>query len=179
MYRCNDGFRPSADFPSTCESTALWDPPPQDHNCTFVEGMTCLASFILPFKTHTCTATVDLVLLSRNVSRPDIECPGDIILFRCSVQSNSETVQLRWLITFPGQDTITIPYINESNLNTLEHHSMNITARLTQYTSDQSVESELLLTVLPNVSMNGTILVCMTEDLASRNVTVSFNTSGS
>ena len=44
MYRCNDGFRPSADFPSTCESTALWDPPPQDHNCTFVEGTYDLTS---------------------------------------------------------------------------------------------------------------------------------------
>ena len=132
----------------------------------------------LPSFTHQNTAIVDLTLLSRNVSRPDIECPGDIILFRCSVQSNSETVQLRWLVTFPGEDTITISYNNESNLNTLEHHSMNITARLTQYTSDQSVESELQLTVLQNLSMNGTILVCMSEELASRNVTVTINTSG-
>ena len=37
-YRCNDGFRPSATFTSTCESSALWTPPPQNHNCTFVEG---------------------------------------------------------------------------------------------------------------------------------------------
>ena len=39
MYRCNDGFRPSADFPSTCTNTAMWYPPPQDHNCTYVEGI--------------------------------------------------------------------------------------------------------------------------------------------
>ena len=178
MYRCNDGFRPSAEFLSTCANTALWDPPPQDHNCTFVEGMTCLVTFMHVFMTHTCTATVDLVLLLRNVSRPDIECPGDVILFRCSVQSNSETVQLSWLVTFPGQETITISYNNESNTNTLEYYPVNITARLTQYTSDQSAESELQLTVLQNVTMSGTILECMSEDLASRNVTVSVNTSG-
>ncbi len=37
-YMCDDGFRPSANFTSTCESTALWTPPPEDHNCTFVTG---------------------------------------------------------------------------------------------------------------------------------------------
>ena len=94
------------------------------------------------------------------------------------MQSNSETVQLRWLVTFPEQDTITISYSNESNLNSLEYYSLNITARLTQYTSDQSAESELQFTVLQNISMNETILVCMSENLASRNVTVSINTSG-
>ena len=37
-YRCDDGFRPSADFTSTCESDGRWTPQPQDHNCTFVRG---------------------------------------------------------------------------------------------------------------------------------------------
>ena len=37
-YRCDDGFRPAADFTSICESTARWTLQPQDHNCTFVRG---------------------------------------------------------------------------------------------------------------------------------------------
>ena len=37
-YRCDDGFRPSATFRSTCTSTAMWDPLPQSLNCTFVRG---------------------------------------------------------------------------------------------------------------------------------------------
>ena len=38
-YRCDDGFRPSANFTSTCEGTSLWAPQPQDHVCTFVSGI--------------------------------------------------------------------------------------------------------------------------------------------
>ena len=37
-YWCNDGFRPSAIFPSTCNSTARWTPDPEQHNCTFIRG---------------------------------------------------------------------------------------------------------------------------------------------
>ncbi len=37
-YRCDDGFHPSANFFSTCESSALWTPPPENHSCTFVTG---------------------------------------------------------------------------------------------------------------------------------------------
>ena len=38
MYRCDDGFRPSANFSSTCANTTLWTPEPQDLLCTYVEG---------------------------------------------------------------------------------------------------------------------------------------------
>ena len=37
-YMCNDGFRPSAIFSSTCVSTARWTPDPEQHNCTFIQG---------------------------------------------------------------------------------------------------------------------------------------------
>ncbi len=37
-YRCDDGFRPSVNFTSTCENTTRWTPDPKDHNCTFVTG---------------------------------------------------------------------------------------------------------------------------------------------
>ena len=122
---------------------------------------------------------VTLTALPPNVSRQDIHCPGDTFPYRCSVQSNSETVQMTWLITFPGQDTIyMIVYTNDSDRNVVEFRPMNITARLTQYEIDKNVESELTLTVLQNVSMNGTILECRSEDLASENETVYVNTAG-
>ena len=37
-YRCDDGFRPLANFTTVCESTQLWTPLPRNHNCTFVSG---------------------------------------------------------------------------------------------------------------------------------------------
>ena len=38
-YRCLVGFRPSADYITTCSNTTLWDPPPEDFNCILVLGM--------------------------------------------------------------------------------------------------------------------------------------------
>lgn len=49
-YRCDDGFRPSAIFPSTCQSTAMWDPPPQDHYCMHVEGTVVIIKPFSSFK---------------------------------------------------------------------------------------------------------------------------------
>ncbi len=126
-----------------------------------------------------CTAMTTVIPLPRNVSRQDIECPGDTIPYMCSVQSNSETVELRWLITFPEKDTvIMILYTNDSDLNSVNYLPLNLTAGLTQYRIDENVESILVLTVLRNVSMNGIVLECQSEDLASENETVYFNISG-
>ena len=38
-YQCDKGFTPSAVFHSTCDSSAMWTPDPEDHNCTFVTGI--------------------------------------------------------------------------------------------------------------------------------------------
>ena len=114
----------------------------------------------------------------RNVSREDIECPGDTISYRCSVQSNSETVQLSWMVTFPGQEAITMSYIDNSYLNSVVLLDVNVSTTLTQYIMDEFIESEIVLTVLQNISMNGTLLECRSEDLASKNLTVFVNTSG-
>ena len=121
-------------------------------------------------------AMVNITRLPRNVARPDIECPGDTIPFLCSVDSNSETVQLRWLVTFPGQETITILY--STNESTVDRLDGNITTILTRYERDAYIESLLELTVLQNVSMNGTILECKSEDLSNEVIVVEVNTSG-
>ena len=116
--------------------------------------------------------------LERNVSREDIECPGDTISYVCSVQSNSETVQLSWMVTFPGQEAITMSYINDSYLNVVVLLDVNVTTTLTQYIMDEFIESEIVLTVLQNISMNGTLLECSSEDLTSEMDIVYVDTSG-
>lgn len=110
----------------------------------------------------------------RNVSRSDIECPGDVIPYNCSVWSNSENVQLTWIITFPDQTAFNVTY--SSNYNTSVDLGMGIITLLTEYVEDQYIESLLVLTV-QNVSMNGTQLECKSAALDSMTVTVSINIS--
>ena len=81
-----------------------------------------------------------------------------------------------WLITFPGQDTITILYTNISDQDPMNHSAVSST--LTQYRSDEFIESQIVLTVLRNVSMNGTRLECRSENLTSATEIVHFATSG-
>ena len=123
-------------------------------------------------------AMVTITELQRNNSRNDIECPGDVLQYMCSVRSNSETIELNWRVTFPGLDTIFMfVYTNDSERNVAVYRPMNLTARLTRFEPDQDVQSVLELTILRNVSMNETLLECRSEDLASENVTVIVNTS--
>lgn len=120
-----------------------------------------------------------MTALPRNPSRNDIECPGDRLSYMCAVRTNSETVALEWQITFPGQDTIImIIYTNDSDLNTVEYYPMNLTATLTQFIPNEDVLSTLMLTVLHDDVVDGTLLECRSGDLASKNVTVTVNLSG-
>ena len=38
-YKCNEGYRPSAEMNGTCGMNSLWDPLPERHNCTLVTGI--------------------------------------------------------------------------------------------------------------------------------------------
>ncbi len=82
---------------------------------------------------------------------------------------------LMWIVTFPRQDPISILYTNFSDPQRLDVLDMNVTTVLT--TSD-ILESVLVITVLQNVSMNGTLVECRGEDLGSSVVTAYVNTSG-
>ena len=44
-FKCDEGFRPSAEVNGTCGSDARWNPAPNRHNCTFVEGKMTLYGF--------------------------------------------------------------------------------------------------------------------------------------
>ena len=37
-YKCNEGFRPSAEMNGTCTMDSMWNPAPERHNCTFIIG---------------------------------------------------------------------------------------------------------------------------------------------
>lgn len=123
-------------------------------------------------------AIILLTTLACSFSRTDIDCPGDSITYRCSIQSNSEMVQLMWLVTLPGQETITMLFVDGSYINITSYIGMNITTILTQYTMDESIESEITLTLLRNVSMNGTLVECKSEDLGREAETLYVNSSG-
>lgn len=120
-------------------------------------------------------ASVILEPLQRNVSRMDIECPGDMVAYNCSVHSNSENVQLTWIATLPNQTTFNMTYYNA-------YHSsvslgMGISTVLTEYVEDQYIESIILLTVLQNVSLNGTQLECRSAGLDIMTLIVLINIS--
>ena len=114
------------------------------------------------------------------VSRQDIHCPGDRILYMCTVFSNSEMLELRWIVTFPGQDTFIMQlYANNTASELVEMLEMNVTVRLIEFNNELGrVVSTIELTVLQDVVVDGTMLECRSDDLASQNVTVSVNTSG-
>ena len=117
-------------------------------------------------------------LLERNTVRSDIDCPGDTISYNCSILSNSETVHLIWNVEFPGLMPISIAYDNTSVLNNLDNLAMNINTTLSNYIDNEYIESIIVLTVLRNVIMNRTRLVCGIGDLENTITSVIVNTSG-
>ena len=125
-------------------------------------------------------ASVTLNPLQRIVSRTDIECPGDIFPYNCSIASNSEALHLMWRVTLTANLTINITYNSTSSIN--DPHSLHsiISTMLTQFTSDKYVESVLNLTVTADVPIqNQTKIECIIENLGKDIVYVPINTSGS
>ena len=39
-FQCSDGFEPSTVMTATCTDIGVWNPLPEEHNCTLVEGNT-------------------------------------------------------------------------------------------------------------------------------------------
>ena len=113
-----------------------------------------------------CVVNVNLTLAETNFSRGDINCPGDTISYKCSVLSNSKTIELTWRVTLPGMMPIDITYDSMSILNTVDTDlGYNITTTLTDFTVDEYIESTIVFTVLRGVAVNGTVLECISENL--------------
>ena len=129
---------------------------------------------------------VTLTLLKINTSRDDVYCPGDTISYNCSIISNTERPHLIWNITLPGQTPTIFIYDSISTLYDIHHLNTNITVTLTkldtiattEFVNKEHIESIIVITVLKNVSMNGTELECSIADLDSDSAVVFVNTSG-
>ena len=132
------------------------------------------------------TASVFLTLLEINTSRDDIDCPGDTISYNCFIISNTETPNLIWNITLPGLTPISFTYDSTSTLNDIHHLDMNIsvtlteldTIAITEFVNEELIESIIVITVLKNVTMNGTNLECSIANLHSDSTVLFVNTSG-
>ena len=103
----------------------------------------------------------------------NILCPGDIIPYNCSIQSNSETVHLTWSVTIPGEIPVNITYFNISddiaNLNSF------ITTIVTAFRRDELIHSTLAVSV---TSVKELMLECSIGQLGNDTTIVFINTSG-
>ena len=124
-------------------------------------------------------AVADLTLHERITQRSDIDCPGDTISYNCSVESNSETVELTWVITLPKEVApINITYDSTSSLNEIDLLDIYVNATLTEYTHDLYIESLITFTLFEDININGTELQCSSSDLDSVIVEVFANITG-
>ena len=133
-----------------------------------------LLSFDSPFSFY--AAIVEIIPLNRSVARNDIECPGDIIPYNCSIQSNSEAVDLTWHVTLPGEASISITYPNDrSNRTNLNSY---ISSSLEGLRSDEYIHSTLRITVHPDISTDQIMLQCSIADLGNDTAIVHISISG-
>lgn len=121
------------------------------------------------------TASVIITPLPRNVSRDDIDCPGDITSYNCSIQSNSETVHLTWRVTLPGGMPLIITYDNTSRRNNIDALNIFISANLGEYERDKYIESTLQLVLQDTISVT---LECIIQSLGYDTFTATVNSSG-
>ena len=81
---------------------------------------------------------------------------------------------------------ISFTYDSTSTLYDIHHLDMNISVTLTEldtiataeFVNEELIESIIVITVLKNVSMNGTELECSIADLGSDSAVLFVNTSG-
>ena len=114
---------------------------------------------------HGFLITVSIIL--HQISGFNSSCPGDTIVHRCSLRSNSEDFFLTWRIILPENESVNITYSNNESLNTtvLLHMSPGISSNLTEFIPGQLIESIIMLSIPESGSflVNGTVLECATS----------------
>ena len=115
------------------------------------------------------------VALDRDASRDVIECPGDIISYNCSIQSNSEAVHLTWHVTLFGETLINITYPNA--ISNISNENSYITTSLSGYRNEEFIHSTLEVTVQLHIPTDQIMLECSIDDIGNRTVLVYVNSS--
>ena len=116
-------------------------------------------------------------LLERNTAKLDIDCPGDTIIYNCSIHSNSEMVHLVWNIILPDFMPLTVIYDNTSILNKIDSLDISFLTMVTNYNSGEYIESIIFFNVLGNITRSGTLLECSISDLDTESLTIFENIS--
>ena len=109
--------------------------------------------------------------------REIIDCPSDVISYKCEIRSNHEEIHLIWKITSPEVQPIMIQYNSTSNQSVIDDLGMGITSVLTHYINEEYIES--LLVIRNNiVGVKEIHLECLITDLSTAEKTVIFRAAG-
>ena len=159
----------------------MWEPAPEEHNCTFVEGKTH-GNYVYNqlYFLFMCAylALITLELVDSDMVSSDIDCPGDTLTYNCSIESNSETLHLTWNITFPEEIPIDFTFNSTSILFTWYDWDIGVSAVLTGYIDQEYVKSTIIFTIMNDVILDGTELECSITDLGNEISILYINTSG-
>ena len=108
----------------------------------------------------------------------NIFCPGDIIIYNCSIQSNSEDLHLTWRVTLSNGVEV---YNTTHYPNTTDTARSDMSSQITSLLTDDgpgSIESIITL-ILPSPLQAGEVNVqCSIGDLENSSITISIETSG-
>ena len=110
--------------------------------------------------------------------REIIDCPSDVISYKCEIRSNHEEIHLIWKITSPEFQPMMIQYNSTSNhQSVIDDLGMGITSVLTHYINEEYIES--LLVIRNNIaSVKEIHLECLITDLSTAEKTVLFRAAG-
>ncbi len=107
------------------------------------------------------SATILFELIERNTLRSDIDCPGDTISYNCSVLLSNNSAELTWTIALPGKIPLNITYDDSSLIdNGTDILGMGVSTLLVDYRRNEYIESVVVLTLMKNVTLNGSIVEC-------------------
>ena len=102
-------------------------------------------------------------------------CPGENIMYKCSIQSTYDNLHLTWKVIFPGITSFNFVYNQTSIPDIMNNLTMNIITTLTKFIPGEHIESIMVLTVLRNTTLNNTILECIFESFVNDTATIVLN----
>lgn len=116
-----------------------------------LESMTVKGKYIANFVINPIYFAVLLNTQGNNMNTP-ILCPRAILQYNCSFYTAVDSLTITWYITFPGRQTVTVSYDQDSTVNIVQTFS-GIESRLSRYFENEYVESVISLEVLTNLNV--------------------------